>query len=55
METDPGTSSGYRWSSSQGAPVKLSGGTICLGEIVTRKQRPISLVFPYVKEQLGLR
>jgi HlyD family secretion protein len=55
METDPSTPTGYRWSSSHGAPIKLSGGTIFLGEIVTRTQRPVSLVFPYVKEKLGLR
>ncbi len=55
MELDPATPSGYRWSSPRGAPVKLSGGTICVGEIVTRKQKPISMVFPYVKEQLGMR
>jgi HlyD family secretion protein len=55
MESDARTPSGFRWSSPQGAPVKLSGGTLCLGEIVTRKQKPISLVFPFVKESLGIR
>jgi len=55
METDARTPSGFRWSFPQGAPVKLSGGTICAGEIVTRKQKPISLVFPFVKETLGIR
>ncbi len=55
MDPDPATPSGYRWSSRQGAPVKLSAGTICMGEIVTRKQKPVSLVLPYVKEQLGMR
>ena len=38
MTTDGHTPSGYRWSSRRGAPVTLSGGTLCLGEIVTRKQ-----------------
>jgi HlyD family secretion protein len=55
MDPDPSTPSGYRWSSSQGAPIKLSAGTICIGEIVTLKHRPISLVFPYLKEKLGMR
>ena len=55
LETDPATSTGYRWSSAQGAPGKLSGGTLCLGDIVTRKQRPISLVFPFVRQAIGLR
>jgi len=55
MEADAKTISGYRWSSPRGAPLKLSGGTLCVGEIVTRKQRPISLVFPYIRDTLGLR
>jgi HlyD family secretion protein len=55
MTTDDATPSGYRWSSRQGAPVKLSGGTLCSGEIVTRTQRPMSVIFPYVKETMGVR
>ncbi len=55
MQADPSTPTGYRWSSAQGAPIKLSGGALCQGEIVTRKQRPVTLVFPYMKEKLGLR
>lgn len=55
LERDPTTPSGYRWSSGSGAPGQLSGGTLCLGDIVTRRQRPVSLVFPFVKQALGLR
>ncbi len=55
MQTDPTSFSGYRWSSPKGAPVKLSGGTMCMGEIVTRTQIPLNLVFPYVKESLGIK
>ena len=55
MDPDPSTPSGFRWSSPQGAPLRLSAGTICAGEIVVRTQRPISMVFPFIKEQLGLR
>ena len=55
LEKDPTTPSGYRWSSANGAPGQLSGGTLCQGDVVTRKQRPISLVFPFLRETLGLR
>ena len=55
LQTDPSTPSGYRWSSARGTPGKLSGGTICVGDIVTRKQRPVSLVFPFVKQAIGVR
>jgi HlyD family secretion protein len=55
MEPDPSTPSGFRWSSRTGAPVQLSGGTMISGEIVTRDQKPITLVIPFVKEKLGIR
>lgn len=54
MAPDPGTPSGYRWSSPQGAPVTLSGGTLCLGAVVTRRQRPVTMVVPELKATLGV-
>ena len=53
MATDASTPSGYRWSSPLGAPVTLSGGTLCVGDVVTRRQRPISLIVPELKAALG--
>jgi hypothetical protein len=32
----------------------LSGGTLCVGDIVTRRQKPITLVVPELKSALGL-
>jgi HlyD family secretion protein len=55
MEVDPNTPSGYRWSSPLGAPLKLSDGTFCIGEIITREQKPISMILPLIKERLGMR
>jgi HlyD family secretion protein len=55
MAPDKATPSGYRWSSQLGAPVTLSGGTMCVGEIVTRKQNPMSLVIPEIKAAIGVR
>jgi HlyD family secretion protein len=46
--------SGFRWSSGKGPPIKLSSGTMCTGQVVIREQRPFTLLFPYVKEKLGL-
>lgn len=54
MEADPKTPSGYKWSSPEGAPVKITGGTICSVQIVTREDAPVKLVFPFIKEKLGL-
>ncbi len=55
LQRDPATPSGYRWSSGSGPPGQLSGGTLCRGDIVTRTQRPASLVFPFVRQTIGLR
>ena len=51
---DATTPSGYRWSSPLGPQIKLSSGTFVAAQIVTRRQKPISLVLPSVKELLGL-
>jgi HlyD family secretion protein len=51
---DPATASGYRWSSPLGPHMKLSSGTFVSAQIVTRRQKPINLVLPSVKEMLGM-
>ena len=54
LDPDESTPSGFRWSSSHGPPITISSGTICNVQIVTRRQKPITLVVPSVKERLGL-
>jgi NHLM bacteriocin system secretion protein len=54
LERDPKTQSGYKWSSSRGPAITLSSGTLCTVQVVTREQRPMSLLFPFVKGKLGL-
>jgi HlyD family secretion protein len=51
---DDATPSGYRWSSPLGPRMKLSSGTLVSAQVVTRRQHPINLVIPSVKEMLGL-
>jgi HlyD family secretion protein len=43
---DPGTPSGYRWSSGSGPDLLLTSGTRCSARVTTRTQRPIALLFP---------
>lgn len=43
---DTGTVSGYKWSSRGGPPVKIDSGTLCQGEIILKKVRPVELVIP---------
>jgi HlyD family secretion protein len=50
---DPGSFSGFKWSTVRGAPVKVDSGNLCNGTIIVSQQRPIELVIPYIKERLN--
>lgn len=54
LETDPSTPSGFKWSSSRGPDLEVEGGTLCTASIVLERQRPITLVIPFLRKQLGL-
>jgi HlyD family secretion protein len=42
-------SSGYEWSSMKTPKQKLSSGTLCSIQVVTRERRPIELILPFLK------
>jgi NHLM bacteriocin system secretion protein len=46
FDPDPGTRSGFRWSSSAGAALELSSGTLCTGTFIVESHRPIGFLFP---------
>ncbi len=48
------TVSGYKWSSSKGLESRIESGTLCAATITVRKQHPISLVIPILREELGI-
>ncbi len=54
LEADPAAPSGYRWSSGHGPAIRISGGTICLVGVVTKRQAPVELIIPYIKSKTGL-
>lgn len=54
LARDPATPTGYRWSSSRGPSLKISSGTLASGDIVVKEDRPIALVIPTLRENLGL-
>jgi len=55
LRRDDSDPTGYQWSSRQrGRMVALSSGALCSAEIVTVKQRPLSLAIPALKEALGV-
>jgi len=53
LQTDPRTTSGFRWSSSRGPSLRVDTGTLVSVQIVTRKRKPASLVLPIFKDALG--
>jgi HlyD family secretion protein len=49
LARDPSNPTGFQWSTKTGPPIQLSSGTLATVRIVTREQKPISLVIPYMK------
>jgi HlyD family secretion protein len=45
--------SGYAWSSGTGPEIRLTTGTPCTASVTTDRQRPITLVMPFLKGVLG--
>jgi HlyD family secretion protein len=54
MKKNARTPSGYQWSTPRGPSLTLSGGTLCTAEVITRWQKPITLVFPSLRRVFGL-
>jgi HlyD family secretion protein len=52
---DPATPSGFKWSSSTGPEDKtIDAGTVCTGNVVLDRSRPIDLIFPKFSKMVGL-
>lgn len=54
LEVDHYTDSGYKWTSGEGPPTRIEGGTTTVGSVTVEGRTPISLVIPYLKQKLGL-
>lgn len=55
MLRDPATPTGYQWSSSTGpAGAAIEAGTLCGGEVVVKRRRPLELVFPKLTRMMGM-
>jgi len=55
IDLDPApTASGFKWSSRQGPPQRISSGTLCSAQVVTSHDAPVTFVVPMVKAKLGL-
>jgi HlyD family secretion protein len=55
LELQRGTTpSGFLWSSGKGPILEITAGTLCSAQIVTRRERPITLVLPVLHDRLAL-
>lgn len=54
LERDEKAVSGFQWSSSRGPELAISSGTLASVNIITKRQPPISLLFPYIRKNLGV-
>jgi HlyD family secretion protein len=53
LSRDPGTATGFRWTSSGGPDIEISSGTLAGGSVTLRRDRPISLLLPWLRSNLG--
>jgi HlyD family secretion protein len=51
---DTETPSGFKWSSSEGPPMKVFSGTICSANVTVETKKPISYVLPLARKTLGV-
>lgn len=54
LKKSAATTSGYEWSSKNGAPVSVTPATICTVSVITREQAPVTLVLPAMKQFVGM-
>ena len=52
LRRDPGTASGYAWSSGRGPSLQLHSGTFCTAWVELRVQRPLSLLLPHLSNRV---
>jgi hypothetical protein len=53
LTRDPGTPSGYAWSSSDGPPERISTGSSCSARVVLSRAAPITYAFPALGRVFG--
>ena len=52
---DDHTVSQFKWSSPNGPPTGVFGGTLCTASITVSQRKPIGYVIPLVKDSLGMQ
>jgi HlyD family secretion protein len=54
LKETPATPSGFEWSTSEGPPFKIGGGTMVNIAIIVDRKRPITLVMPFLRKTFGV-
>lgn len=52
LQGDPASASGFAWSTSRGPAAVITSGTICQVNIVTKREKPIFMIFPHLQAML---
>lgn len=52
LSKDDTTASGYKWSSKKAKDITIPQGTIVSADIITEEKKPISMLIPYLKDQI---
>jgi len=54
LQTDPATANGYKWTSGQGPPLRITAGTALEADITVSEDPPINLIIPFIRKQTGI-
>lgn len=54
LTVDPATMSRYKWTSSNGPPLRIQSGTLATANITVATKRPIAMVLPILREYTGI-
>jgi len=54
LELDPGTPSGFRWTSAGGPETSFSAGTTATARTAVERRPPLTFVFPFLRSAVGV-
>ena len=52
LQKDDTTASGYKWSSKKASTITIPQGTIVNADIIVEEKKPITMLIPYIKDQI---
>ncbi len=53
LQPDSSSPNGFKWSSGKGPATPIVSGTLCQADITVEKKRPLEMIIPYMKRNMG--